>query len=266
MDRNDNNWSYDDIPQPKKPSLLQQIYKMVNEYDNSDVQIQINENIYNCHMIVLQSYAKFFHGKTMERLVVLPADKVTPLAFIIVYDWMLADNPKVERQGILQVFNAAEYLGIEALISQCWAVLDDDICFAEEGAFELYRESQELGLEQFQHLYLGRICKYFLELVASEDFVQFSVKDLCLLFDSNWLGVHTEAEIFMAAVRWLAHDWIGRQGQLLDVMKCVRFLLMTPLQLIELGNDRAEEMQQVVQNQDIKDMISMGLRYISNRF
>lgn len=64
----------------------------------------------------------------------------------------------------------------------------------------------------------------------------------------------------MSAVRWLSNDWNTREKYLLDVMKCVRFGLMIPCQLVELKrNSDCDEVQRVVQVPEVQKMVDDGL-------
>ncbi|XP_037920056.1 uncharacterized protein LOC119657284 isoform X2 [Hermetia illucens] len=260
-----NNW--DKIVQPHKTDLLVLLEKMIKNYEKTNVQIRINDTTFNCHMMVLQCYSDFFMELNNEQLVVLPADKVTPQAFVMVYDWMLSSKPMVQREGILELFNAAQFLKIKGLVDQCWVCLDDDERFCEDAAFLLYLEARKFGHELIQQLMLTRICKFFLTLVASKEFLELTPKEICTLLQSNSIGVNTETEVLMAAVRWLNFNWADREQYMLEVMGCVRFGLMTPWQLVELRrNSDSPEIQRVVESGAVQKMIDDGLSYVTTKY
>lgn len=248
------------IIQPHKPDLLELLYNMIKNYEKTNVQIKIADTTFNCHMMVLQCYSDFFMDLNNEQVVVLPPEKVTPQAFVMVYDWMLSSKPEVQRDGILELFNAAQYLKIKGLVDQCWVCLDDDERFCEDAAFLLYLEARKFGHELIQQLMLTRVCKFFLTLVASKEFLDLTPKEICTLLQSNSIGVNAETEVLMSAVRWLLFNWEEREKYLLDVMKCVRFGLMTPWQLVELRrNSDCPEIKKVVEFPEVQKMIDDGL-------
>lgn len=187
------NWN--GIVQPHKTELIDLMMKMILNYEKTNVQIQINDTTFNCHMIVLQCYSDFFLNLTNEQQVILPADKVTPQAFIMVYDWMLSTKPMVQREGILELFNAAQFLKIKGLVDQCWICLDDAERFSEDAAFLLYLEARKFGHELIQELMLNRVCKFFLTLVATKEFLELAPKELCTLLHSNSIGINSETEV-----------------------------------------------------------------------
>lgn len=64
----------------------------------------------------------------------------------------------------------------------------------------------------------------------------------------------------MSAVRWLSHDWINRKEHLVEIMKCVRFELLTLWQIVVLKR-RSDclEMQKFIDNPDILAMMEEAL-------
>lgn len=169
---------------------------MIMSFEKTNVQIRIAETTFNCHMLVLQCYSEFFKSLNGEQQIVLPADQVTAQAFHKVYEWMLTCQPIVQREGILELFNAAQFLKIRGLVAQCWVCLDDDKRFSEDAAFLLYLEARVLGQDELiQRLMLNRVSKFFLTLVASREFLEFGVDELCRLLSSNSIGVNSETDV-----------------------------------------------------------------------
>lgn len=186
------NWG--DISQPKKPKLEKLLMDKVLRYEQTNVEIHIEGTIFRCHMLVLQCYSEFFCDLTGKDKVVLPTNKVTPQSFFMLYSWMLSPDPIVGREGILELYNAAEYLKIDGVLSQCWACLDD-AQISEDAAFLLYLEARQFRKSLIEELMIARIFKFFLTLVASEEFLKFAVDEVVLLLSSNSIGVHSEMEV-----------------------------------------------------------------------
>lgn len=64
----------------------------------------------------------------------------------------------------------------------------------------------------------------------------------------------------MSAARWLESRWPQRTDNMLEVMKCVRFGLMAPWQLVELKrNVDVKEIQQFVEAAPVQKMIDDAL-------
>lgn len=193
------NWC--DICQPKKPGLEKLLMDKILKYEKTNVEIHIEGTIFRCHMLVLQCYSEYFSNLSGENLVVLPADKVTPQSFFMLYSWMLSPDPIVGREGILELYNAAEYLKIDGVLSQCWACLDD-AQISEDAAFLLYLEARQFRKSLIEELMIARIFKFFLTLVASEEFLKFCVDEVILLLNSNSIGVHSEMEVSKFSIQF----------------------------------------------------------------
>ncbi|XP_013113282.1 kelch-like protein 40b isoform X2 [Stomoxys calcitrans] len=254
---------WEQICQPPKDNLYQLLRNTIDNRIKPDVEVHIGSAKFRVHLMVLQCYSEFFMQQCdNEVLIVLPADMVTPEAFLTVYKWMTADEPKIQRERILELFMAAKFLNIKQLEYQCWLCLDDTVCFREDTAFLLYLESRNYDLEDVQNLMLTRICKFFLTLVASKEFLSLSPKEICTLLSLNSIGVNSEIEILMAAVRWLLYNWDEREPHILDVIKCVRFNLMPAVYLVTLNNDMdVPELQCIVKIPEVKKMINDGITY-----
>lgn len=251
---------FDKISQPRKKSLIALLKVMIDNYVNTDVVISIGDRSFNCHLMVLQCYSRFFMSRTNEDKIYLPPNKVSPTAFVMVYDWMLTSEPKVHREGLLQLFIAAQFLQIDSLIDQCWVCLDDYDRFREDAAFLLYVEAREYKLQLIMDLMFTRICKFFIILVASKEFVELDCKEVSTLLKSNSIGVNSESEVLMVAVRWLNYDWNNRQKSMLEIIECVRFGLMPPWFLVDLKrNNHCRELQKILDNKEVIKMIDDGL-------
>lgn len=67
-------------------------------------------------------------------------------------------------------------------------------------------------------------------------------------------------EVLMSAVRWLMHDWETRRQYMLSVLKCVRFGLITPWQLVEVKrNPENPEFMELMSNPEVQKMVDDGL-------
>lgn len=188
------NWG--DISQPKKLKLESLLLAKIQKYEQTNVEIHIEGTIFRCHMLVLQCYSEYFSESTGKEKIVLPSNRVTPQSFFMLYSWMLSPDPIVGREGILELYNAAEYLKIDGVLSQCWACLDD-AQISEDAAFLLYLEARQFRKSLIEELMIARIFKFFLTLVASEEFLKFAVDEVILLLNSNSIGVHSEMEVII---------------------------------------------------------------------
>ncbi|KAM8712173.1 hypothetical protein ACLKA7_012662 [Drosophila subpalustris] len=216
------------IEQPSKVPLRSILRYMLENHLKTTVQIEINKMYFNCHVIVLQSYSKFFMElEEIPLVVTLPENKVSQKAFMLIYKWMLSDDPNLERKNIIAVFIAATYLRIESLLSHCWKYFEDINCFNEVSACIMYIEAKSHpALDIVRNLMLTRIQKFLLTFVATRDFLDVPLKHLVYLLSSDDICINTEVEILFIIVRWLGHDWKARQSNVANLIGCIRFNLM----------------------------------------
>ena len=80
------------------------------------------------------------------------------------------------------------------------------------------------------------------------------------LFEFVNSTVISEMEVLMSAVRWLMHDWANRKENMLEVLKCVRFGLIAPWQLVDVKrNPENPEFMELMSSPDVQKMVDDGL-------
>lgn len=258
---------WDRIYMPKKTGTLILLEKIIKENKYPDLTVEIEDHRYRCHMIALQAYSKFFYELGNRTNIVLPAEKVTPAAFKLIYKWIISDRPRVQRPHLLEVFIAAKFLKIDEIIEQCYGCFDSEQHFSEDKAFAIYVESRMRGEETVQQLMINRISKFFLTVVASREFLELNVNEVIEFLNMNTIAVHSESEVLFTAIRWLFHDWEERQHFLLDVLQCVRFGLTSPWLLFELkGRTDVPEFKEIMKNSKVCKIVKDGIEYMLAKF
>lgn len=251
---------------PMKTNLYKELYRRICNYVNTDVQVVIGHEEFSCHSMVLQSYSQFFEDRQMMQNIELQASDVTVNAFVVIYDWMITGKECItllKRDNILEIFVAAQYLGIKELEEQCWAFLDSEQVFSEDTAFILYIEAKRMNISSVKELMIPRIRKFFLMLVSSQDFVELDIDEVCVLLQSNYIAVNCEIEILMSAVRWLKYAWETRTDHIVKIMSCIRFGLISPWQLVDIKrNPENPELVKIMQQPEITKMVDDGLSYV----
>lgn len=237
--------------------------KLQNYYDNDNnhnIEIHINETVFKCHLLVLQSFSDRFkkHSKH-EKVIVLSSNEVAPRSFQMIYNWMLGAK-QVKRYEFVPLLLAAMYLDIKPLVKQCWYYVENE--FEEDEAFLLYLEAKQYNFSILEELMLNRINKFFLTIVCSKDFLLMEVKDVVSLLKLNNIGVNAEIDILYAASRWLFYDWKEREKHLTKVMKTVRFGMLCPCKIVEFRtNKNATDLKKILDHPAMEEMLELGLYY-----
>nr|CAI5867220.1 unnamed protein product [Callosobruchus analis] len=231
---------------PEKKNLYLELYSRITNYTNADCKVYIDNEEFNCHLIVLQCYSELFDAYIAVKKVELPSDKCSASAFAFIYEWMITGEPsyrELTRENVLDIFNSAKYLKIKDLVEQCWAFIDHPEVFTEDTAFLLYMDAKEKNLPEVRELMLPRIQEFFLMLVSSQ----------------NWL----ELEVFMSGVRWLKHNWHDRACYTHEILECVRFGNIAPWQLVDIKrNPENPDFMELAKDPKICKMIDDGLAYV----
>ncbi|KAG7307534.1 hypothetical protein JYU34_007739 [Plutella xylostella] len=251
---------------PKKQDLVQEFIRRIHNYVNTDTVVHIGDEQFHCHHVVLEVYSTFFHMNP-HREVELPVNSVSPEAFQTLYEWMIFSgqdsNKTLKRENVISLFCAAQYLSVKDLEEQCWAFIVNEDIFTEDTAFNLYREAKARGLSSIVDLMVPRIMRFFLPLVASTDFLSLELEELLTFLKSNYICVTSEIEVLMAGVRWLHGDWAERRALAVDVMRCVRFGLISPWQLVDIKrNPDNAEILEIVNDPEVQHMVDDGLAYV----
>ncbi|KAM3963093.1 uncharacterized protein ACR2FA_002859 [Aphomia sociella] len=254
------------IQLPKKQDLFQEFYRRIHNHVNTDTIIHIGDEEFHCHRIVLQIYSTFFNMNPRSEIE-LPITSITPEAFQAIYDWMIFNgqesNKILKRDNILDLFCAAQHLTIKDLEDQCWSFIVNENLFAEDTAFALFREARSKGMTPVMDLMIPRVMKFFLPLVASRDFLELEPEEVMTFLKSNYICVTSEIEVLMAGVRWLYADWSSRNRYAVDLMRCVRFGLISPWQLVDIKrNPDNAEILEIVNETEVQQMVDDGLAYV----
>ncbi|KAH8371533.1 hypothetical protein KR093_007902 [Drosophila rubida] len=250
------NWQED-----QESRFQRKLLSLLQDDECFDIKVYIGAYKFRCHLAILQLYSSRFVPKprqTSYRLR-LPEDQVTPEAFNAIYNWMSYDKPmklkQYNKRNLIEFYKAVKYLDIPEL--------NDSVCNAldkikhEAEAFTMLLDFTQLGLMDFEVLFLSRISRFFLTIVSSLEFMEMSPRYVRQLLGSNFLGVNNEIEVFYAAVRWLSHAWPQRQMHVHDIISCVRFGLLPPMFLRFLQvPQNTQVMDYITSSYLVKDMIN----------
>nr|CAD7264354.1 unnamed protein product [Timema shepardi] len=186
-------------------------------------------------------------------------------AFATVYEWMLSNQDSykhLNKNNVFDMFLASQYLEIRELEDQCWCLMSmEDVCRGDV-ALKLFLKAMRKEIKEIADVMLPRIGEFFLPFVGKRKFLDLPLEELMILLCSDHLSVRCEMEVFMCGVRWLMHDWERRKKHALELMRCVRFGLITPWQLVDINrNPSNPEFLRVTSIPEVRALIEDGLSY-----
>lgn len=260
-------FEWDTINMANKTKILKIVDRMIKGYEKTSLIVIIGDTAFDCHLIVLQAFSTYFQSLSDLTQTELNDEKVTPTAFEFIYDWLLSDNPRLQREQFFDIFTAARFLDINEMVEQGWACLASLSNFNEEKALAMYMESKAKGDEMVMQLMLNRISKMFLLIVASKEFLEFTCKEVVSFLELNQLAVHSETEILFSAIRWLFHDWANRKQYLMKVIDTVRFVLIHPSLLVTLSSEtNSAEVNEVMKNPQVDKLVKSCLEFMLSQY
>nr|CAD7405475.1 unnamed protein product [Timema poppensis] len=249
---------------PSKVSLKEKILNRVLNCVHPDCLVCVGDVEFGCHLTLLQSYSLYFdkNGSTKN---VLPDKLVKPKAFATVYEWMLSNQDSyrhLNKNNVFDIYLVSQYLEIRELEDQCWCLMSmEDVCRGDV-ALKLFLKAMRKEIKEIADVMLPRIGEFFLPFVGKRKFLDLPLEELMILLCSDHLSVHCEMEVFMCGVRWLMHDWERRKKHALELMRCVRFGLITPWQLVDINrNPSNPEFLRVTSIPEVRALIEDGLSY-----
>lgn len=271
-----------DRKEPERPSYIDQLEPLLKSGVKWDLKVYVGHYKFYCFQCVVQVYSPYFRRLELEEthVVRLPSHKVTPEAFHIIYNWMLLEqmpaHKRYSNRCLLEIYSSAKYLGITEITDAVWNTLD--IIKDENEAFTLMPDMNYMDLTNFEFLCFARISRFFLTLVSSQEFIEMDFNYVSRLLASHNVGVNSEIEvshllpllfhlhlnprlllsqIFYSALRWVSYDWPDRIEFVPELMKCIRFGLLSPIFLRFLQKRHSTRIMQYIANLPyVQDMVT----------
>ncbi|XP_064555891.1 kelch-like protein 17 [Drosophila montana] len=221
---------------PKKKPMADKVLKQIMHKLNPDILFVLGEKAYGCHGVVLRYYSEVYGYCLPTGMIIgLPTDKITSLAFVLAYEWMLQTELQCPRGKLLELLQAAHYFYIPGLVKNLFRCLCDKDCFGESDAIATYFEAKSKNKWGIAKLMLTCVRKYFLLLVCTDEYREMDLSCVCKLLSSDSLAVQSEVEVLFAALYWIFSDYDGRKQHLPVLLQAVRYILIPPKFLINLS-------------------------------
>lgn len=263
---NDTEVNWNALYSPKRRDVLRLIHYRLCNHIGPDIIVVLDDKEFFCHRILLQSYSEYFDdlkNSDSNPRVDITDMNITENAFLTIYTWMLTVGQGgfqlLTTQNILEVLLACQILRIKEFEKQCVSFLENGDIFKEESAYFLFKNAVELKMNRVRTMMVPRIKNFFLILVSSKDYLDLSAESVVAFLDSDNIAVNCELEIFYSAIRWLNHSADERRDRIPEILNCVRFGLMTPLELVDLRKTNQSELADIISDPAVQRAIDEGL-------
>ncbi|KAH7935526.1 hypothetical protein HPB52_009537 [Rhipicephalus sanguineus] len=176
-------------------------------------------------------FAKCFHKLPQEALKIpLELQDVKPEVFEALVLFMETGFLDADPFMALDIYEASMLLGIHRAIKEIKRI--SLIGSKMERLLVWYRTANKGSSGRDRQAALRLVASRFDEVVADERFLRLSVAEVVPLFSCSRLGTSGEVPVFLAALRWLNHDYCKRQQYVVQLLKCVRFSLMSREEIV----------------------------------
>ncbi|CAL1289485.1 unnamed protein product, partial [Larinioides sclopetarius] len=66
----------------------------------------------------------------------------------------------------------------------------------------------------------------------TKQFLDLEIEQILELFSSNELGARSEVIVFLAALKWISHNYLEREEYIVSVFERIRFPLMSKEEIL----------------------------------
>lgn len=176
-------------------------------------------------------FAKCFHKLPQDALQIpLELQDVKPEVFEALVLFMETGFLDADPFTALDIYEAAMLLGVHRAVKEIKRITL--IGSKMERLLVWYRTTNKGSSGRERQAALRLVASRFDEVVADERFLRLSVAEVVPLFSCSRLGTSGELPVFVAALRWLNHDYNKRQQYVVQLLKCVRFSLMSREEIV----------------------------------
>ncbi|XP_065287485.1 uncharacterized protein [Dermacentor albipictus] len=216
-------------------SVLQTMTTMATSSSPADgdlVEMILEDEVVSFSKAVLMQSSPFFQdtfkdAKLKKKRVVVSG--VRGRTFKDLLEYMKSGKLELSCGNVADIFHAACKLQMRDIIHQCVQLETSSSAVGRQ--IILYKTAKRMNHVREKNSAFYHLVSNF-ELVAqSDEFLQLDTSDVCELLSSDVIGCKGELDVFNAACRWLNYNVDERMDQAARLMYCVRFPLMSLMEL-----------------------------------
>uniref|UniRef100_A0A2C9L3V2 BTB domain-containing protein n=2 Tax=Biomphalaria glabrata TaxID=6526 RepID=A0A2C9L3V2_BIOGL len=197
----------DSVPlQNISKGITQSINEYMNNYDNLDLEINIDGERIRCNSFILASCSKFFRSllrpNSKEKLESTIDLQTIPLnIFHLVLKTLYTGCDLLTKDNVLDVWSAVHQLQIDFLVQHCEDFTLENISLE---TLEIYKKKAEiLQSKRVSEGIFKYMLEHFMTLRSTEAFLRLEFEDLLKLIDSNGLVVTSEDLVLHSVYEWI---------------------------------------------------------------
>ncbi|CAH1794402.1 unnamed protein product [Owenia fusiformis] len=217
-------------------SLLTGLKDMRDTAVLCDFTLVAEKNEFKVHQAVLAGCSDYFRamftidmqekGKNVIELLGVPAQGLT-----ILLDFIYSGELRCTLDNISDVLIAATHLQVTDAINMCNNYLEE--LTDRQNCTDMYNVGDHFDLQKVKDKAMGYILSHFEDITDNGELMKFSAKFLTMILVKDSLRISSELKLYETVLSWIRFDSPNRLQYIYSLMSCVRFPLMSPVDLVE---------------------------------
>ncbi|KAK2529483.1 Kbtbd12 [Columba guinea] len=242
-------------------TLLEQVKRMKESTEIIDVVLVAEGEKFPCHKVVLAAFSPYFRAmftcglvECTQREVVLydiPAESVS-----VILDYMYSADLHLTNQNVQTVALAAYFMQMEDVFSVCQKYMMDHM--DASNCVGIYQFANHISAEDLSDQARKYLYQHFAEVSLQEEILEIEFQQLLTLIKSDDLNISREESILDLVIRWVKHSRKSRAEHLIELLKQVRLVLVSPSFLVEARKRNT----MILCNSECNDLFEEALKTI----
>lgn len=200
--------------------------------DGDLVEMILEDEVVSFSRTVLMQSSPFFQDtfkdvEAKKKRVVVSG--VRGQTFKDLLEYMKSGKLELSCNNVTDIFHAACKLQMRDIIHRCIEMEAHSSAIGRQ--IILYKTAKRMNNVPEKNSAFYHLVSNFALVAKSDEFLQLDIGDVCELLSSDVIGCKGELDVFYAACRWLNYNVDERMDQAARLMYCVRFPLMSLMEL-----------------------------------
>lgn len=201
----------------------------------NDVQLKVNENIYNVHRVVLSAASNYFEAMFTNDLAekdqnFIEIHNVSSCIFEQLIDYIYKGEVIVSRDNVQELLSAASMFQLNEVVEYCCKFLQKQL--HPSNCVGIYRFAEFHSCTMLRLETKRYIERHFAEVIVEEEFFDLPKETLEKFLRSEGLSIDREFQVLEATFKWINKDLETRKKYFKELMDSVRIPVI-PMKLLE---------------------------------
>ncbi|XP_016156821.1 PREDICTED: kelch repeat and BTB domain-containing protein 12 isoform X2 [Ficedula albicollis] len=242
-------------------TLLEQVQRMKESAEIIDVVLVAEGEKFPCHRVVLAAFSAYFRAmftcglaECAQREVVLQDTCAESVAVLLHY--MYSAELRLSSHNVQPVALTACFMQMEEVCSMCQKYMMDHM--DASNCVGIYYFASHIGAEDLCDQARKYVYQHFAEVSLQEEILEVEFQQLMTLIKSDDLNISREESILDLVIRWVKHSRETRSEHLIELLKQVRLVLISPSFLVEARKRNT----MILCNSECNDLFEEALKTI----